>query len=384
MTSSATDFSTVTASLAGTGMPSTTYTWTLGTADNSSTVLELQGSNNNSRTIKPKAAGTGTVTVSATCGGGVTVSKTINVSVAGISLPASPIVLTKGGSTQTITPALIGYSGPVSWTWNPPDSSIATLSGSGDTGTITPVAGGKTTLTVSTNVNGRPLSKSIDVYVLDLTLSGSTGAGVVNSTDANIDYDLIMNAADTTGKELTASLAGFTSGVTYTWDQPSPYATLNYTDRANNIIRASGTAGTTNFHLTASIDGVAGASITKTIKLKAAGLTLEGDDTLYYNPYDATHRLSLALTPVGDVELECILDDPSAYASSNPTVATASWANSGARCYVTGENGGTTNITVQAKIRGTDIILTARKQITILKLDITGLPIYPLYTELPL
>ncbi|MBO7484895.1 MAG: hypothetical protein J6T84_02410 [Spirochaetaceae bacterium] len=376
----------VSASLLGTGMPGTTFTWALGSG--SSTVLELQGSNNDSRTIKPKAAGTETVTVS-TSYGGVTVSKTINVVVLGLSLTEGPIVLTPESNGQTIAASVSSYGGGIIYNWQTEGSS-ATLSdptSTGPTQTITPSTGGKTTITVTATIqatNTQLPSKSIDVYVLDLTLSGSSGAEVVNSTDANIDYNLIMNAADTTGKELTASLAGFTSGVTYTWTQPSPYATLNGTNGAQKVIQSTGTAGSTDFTLTASITGVAGASITKTIKLKAAGLTLEGDDTLYYNPNDATHRLSLALTPVGGISLDYITGDPSAYSSSNTSVATASLANSGATCYVNGQNGGSANITVKAKISGTDIVLTAIKQVTILKLDITGLPIYPSYSDLQL
>ncbi len=382
MTSSSTDSSVVTASLNGPNMPPTTFTWTVNS--NATDYIELDGTDNDTndatdtRTVKPKAAGTDkTFTVTANCGT-VTVSKTINVNVAGISVPAGPIVLTKGGSGQQITAEVIGDSN-ATISWEVPSSpNIVTISPtSGNTRTITPLSGGtggKTTLTLSTNVNDRSLSKSIDVYVLDLTLSGSTGAGVVNSTDANIDYDLIMNAADTTGKELTASLAGFTSGVTYTWTQPSPYATLNSTNGAQKIIQSTGTAGSTDFTLTASITGVAGASITKTIKLKAAGITIGGPDYFAYNE-TGTYNIST----MGDVNLGNIT-----FSELNDTENVAEISQTGAIATVTAAKGGTYTIKATAVVSGTTITVEDTKPINILKLDVTGLDVSPSNTELPL
>ena len=357
MTSSATDYSWVAASLTGTGMPNTTFNWAYGTG--SSAYLELDGTTGTPRKITSKAAGTGTVTVSTTCGT-VTVSKTINVSVVGISQPAGPIVLTKGGSGQQITPSLTAVVSGATWSWTPPDSSIATLSDSGDTRTINPMAGGHTTLTVSTYVNGRQLSKTIDVYVLDLTLSGSTGAGVVNSTDANIDYDLIMDAADTTGKELTASLAGFTSGVTYTWTQPSPYATLNGTNGAQKVIQSTGTAGSTDFTLTASIDGVTGASITKTIKLKAAGITITGASSFVYDGTPQNYSISVS----SGINLN---GGTISYDEVNDTGNVASIEKTGAMGIVTAAKGGTYTISASGQVSGTSITLTTTKTITVLR-----------------
>ena len=352
MTSSATDFSTVTASLAGTGMPSTTYTWTLGTADNSSTVLELDGTTGTTCTITPKAAGTGTVTVSATCGGGVTVSKTINVSVAGISLPASPIVLTKGGSTQTITPALIGYSGPISWTWNPPDSSIATFSDSGNTGTIAPVAGGKTTLTVSTNVNGRPLSQTIDIYVLDLVLSGGTDDGLIGPTGGN--YTLIMPAGSS-NVPLTAHLANISdSEVTFDWD-PISNATVNGTGGSRTITPSS--VGQSTFNIRAKITGTS-QIVTATVALKVVSLTISGPDSFAYNEtkeYTVCTQDGITLSNINFSELT----DPGSIAGISQNGDTGT---------VTATKGGTYTIQASATVMGTSITLTATKTISIINI----------------
>ncbi len=389
---------TLTANLAGFSPSEVSFTW-----ENNATALGTFGtinSSGNSCTITPNGTtGYYVINLQASITGVAGTTKVFKVRYKTLGLQfttSSPTAISKTAASaaeKTMTVEVNGYASVDSVTWGNWVSSVTSVASNGietkinntETATLVlnPEAGGITTVSMSATIgigaDSITLNASKQVYILDLQLSGT---GVVNSTTADSDYDLIMKASDS-GVGLTATLAGFSSDVTYSWTQPSSYATLSNTVGANPTITPTGTAGSTNFTLTASITGVAGASITKTIKLKAAGLTLEGDDTLYYNPNDATHRLSLALTPVGDVELEYILTD-SAYASSNPTVATASWGNSGARCYVNGQSGGTTNITVQAKISGTDIVLTAIKQVTILKLDITGLPIYPSYSELQL
>ncbi len=344
----------ITASLDGPNMPPTEFTWTLGTG--SSTYLDLLGSNNDSRTIKPKAAGTGTVTVSATCGGGVTVSKTINVSVAGISLPASPIVLTKGGSAQNITPELTGYSGPVSWGWTDPDSSIATLSDSGGTKTITPVAGGKTTLTVSTNVNGRSLSKTIDIYVLDLQLSGGTDGGLIALGGGN--YNLVMPAGSS-NVPLTAELANISSSeVTFEWDTISN-ATIDGMGGSRTITPSS--VGQSTFNIRAKITGT-NQTVTATVALKVVSLTISCDDIIdyYTNPVK-----NITISATGGIDLSYLTNID--VTSNNTSRATVAGTATAGTYTLTALQGGTVTITASATVNETSINLAVQKTITILR-----------------
>ncbi len=353
MTSSATDFSTVTASLAGTGMPSTTFSWAPGTG--SSTYLELDGTTGTTCTITPKAAGTGTVIVSTTCGT-VTVSKTINVSVAGISLPASPIVLTKGGSAQNITPELTGYSGPVSWGWTDPDSSIATLSDSGGTKTITPVAGGKTTLTVSTNVNGRSLSKTIDIYVLDLQLSGGTDGGLIALGGGN--YNLVMPAGSS-NVPLTAELANISSSeVTFEWDTISN-ATIDGMGGSRTITPSS--VGQSTFNIRAKITGT-NQTVTATVALKVVSLTISCDDIIdyYTNPVK-----NITISATGGIDLSYLTNID--VTSNNTSRATVAGTATAGTYTLTALQGGTVTITASATVNETSINLAVQKTITILR-----------------
>ncbi len=378
----------ITAQLAGTGMPATTFTWTVNS--NATDYIELQGTDNNTndatdtRTVKPKAAGSDkTFTVSTTCAG-ITLTKTIHVNVAGLELTCNKS-FDKSAGTGTVTAEVVGYSGtPTDWTWQSTNTNVATAgqstpSGNQCTMTLNFQNGGKTTVKIDVTVGSSTLHAEKEVYILDLQLSGvdASKIAVSDSGSPGVHYDVIMPASSGTQASLTANLVGFTSDVSFTWS-PVTNATINGTGGTRTIV-TDGTTGAYNFTIQATYDNE---SITKTVKLYTAGLTLTGNDTLYWDPNDNTHILSLALTPVGGISLDYITGDPSAYSSSNTSVATASLANSGATCYVNGQNGGSANITVKAKISGTSIILTGIKQVTILKFNITGLSSSP--TELQL
>ncbi|MBQ3687254.1 MAG: hypothetical protein II932_05440, partial [Treponema sp.] len=169
----------VTASLAGDGMPSVTYTWTPGAGADS--CIELTGSANAVRTVMPKAAGTASFTVGVQYGGTTVTSRTVDVSVAGIVFTTFPKFYKMGsspGNNITLEAEVQGYSGTVSWVaWGSETESVATVTGSGSSATLHAVAGGKTEITLTATVGGVTLTATKEIYVLDLELTSNATSG---------------------------------------------------------------------------------------------------------------------------------------------------------------------------------------------------------------
>ncbi|MBP5329920.1 MAG: leucine-rich repeat protein [Spirochaetaceae bacterium] len=367
---------TLTANLAGFSPSEVSFTW-----ENNATALGTFGtinSSGNSCTITPNGTtGWYVINLQASITGVAGTTKVFKVRYKTLGLQfttSSPTAISKTAASaaeKTMTVEVNGYASVDSVTWGNWVSSVTSVASNGietkinntETATLVlnPEAGGITTVSMSATIgigaNTITLNATKDVYILDLQLNGD---GVFNSTDTNIDYDFIKKASETTGVELTASLDGFDSGVTYEWTQPSSLATLSHTEGAENIITLNGTTGSTDFQLTASIDGVTGASITKTIKLKAAGITITGASSFVYDGTTQNYSISVS----SDINLN---GGTISYGEVNDTGNVASIERTGAMGIVTAAKGGTYTISASATVSGTSITLTATKTITILR-----------------
>jgi len=368
----------VTASLNGlSGVSGVTYTWTAGNDK-----LELTGSGT-SRTAKPKAAGDSSFTVSASLAG-VSVSATVDVTIAGIEFVRCPKFIEMGGATDQreyeaqVVPA--GGS-PTNWTWTSGTTTAAnfvgasTDSGDGSTIILSGISGGKTKITVTADVGGTTLSAEQDVYILDLGLTCSDTAAFAPPADVILDptYRLMLVSGDTNNTTVTANLAGFTDGFTYSWTLPtsSTKTTATVASSAPRILsvkpKAGGTTGTESFTVKATCTADDTIYIEKTVAVTVAGLTLTGGDSphVFNSASDApatANDITLTLgadgVNIGDVTVV-------GYESSNTAVAANPTAGADG-CTVTALKGGTTTITVTATANGKT--LTATKTITVINL----------------
>ncbi len=242
----------ITASLNGSGLPAVTYEWTLG--GSASSYIELAGSANNLRTLKPKSAGTAAFSVKAKYNGTVVSTATVDVTVAGIVLNC-PAIIELGGATDPVTATVQGYSGSLTnWSWGSTTPGIVTIESptnitNGQSVTVNTVSGGKTKITVSVDAGSSTLSAEKEVYVLNLNLTSADGSFTQPSlTEPN--YKLTLEGGDTTGTTVTANLVGITDGFTYSWT-PTSSTKMTAAFPNSRILsvkaKSDGTTGTESF-----------------------------------------------------------------------------------------------------------------------------------------
>ena len=382
LTDGSTETAALTASLEGIS-DGVTYSW----SSSDTGVFTVSPSNTSATTITPVTAGSGTVTASLEYGG-VTVQATRAVSVAGIQLTTCPDYFEKGATTGTsLVASLVGYSGSdVTWyPWTSQNTSVATLSGasSGTTwsqSTISPLAGGKTKITVTATAGGRTFSAEKEIYVFDLALSGGTSLSAPTPTNPN--YGLMLTTADTAGKTITASLNG--SGmpaVTYSWTCADSALNTIIMDDSNST---SGTftvkpkaPGTASFSVMAYYNGSLTPVCTKTVEVAVAGLTLTGSDTLVFNsdPTAPAGANNIALTAtLGGIALGALTPAGITFVSDDPTIATVAAGSASATsrsATVTALKGGKVTVTATATIAATNTELSVTKEITIINIIVT-------------
>ena len=379
LTDGSTETAALTASLEGIS-GGVTYSW----SSSDTGVFTVSPSNTSATTITPVAAGSGTVTASLEYGG-VTVQATRAVSVAGIQLTTCPDYFEKGATTGTsLMATLVGYSGSdVTWyPWTSENMSVATLSGasSGTTwsqSTISPLAGGKTKITVTATAGGRTFSTEKEIYVFDLVLSGGTSLSAPTPTNTN--YGLMLTTNDTAGKTISASLAGTgMPSVTYTWTCIDSALNTIIMDDSNST---SGTftvkpkaPGTASFSVMAYYNGSLTPVCTKTVDVAVAGLTLTGDSTHVFDsdPTAPAGANDIALTAtLGGIAPGALTPAGITFVSDDPTIATVtagSASGTSRPATVTALKGGKVTITATATIAATNTELTVTKEITIINI----------------
>ncbi|MBP5463607.1 MAG: leucine-rich repeat protein, partial [Treponema sp.] len=357
----ATDSTTLTASLWDigsdlAGLSGVTYSWTVANTS-FATSTPATGA---STTIRPVAAGTTTVQVTASYKGVTSDPCVRALNVAGLMVSCGSTALTDGMAVQksdtgkSLTAAVTGYSGSGSLTfdWMSTGTALDPVTGDGTNKPLSPSAGGKSTVTVSTTVGSRTLSKSVDVYVLDVVLGG---AGLpANASDPIV----IVNSA-TDSAALSMSLAGFASapsGVTYEWVIADETLASTSTPFAATATVVPHDTGTTTVKAQISYRGVTAESATRTINV--AGLKITGSKIF-------TKGAAGKTLPT---EFEGFATAPTVtswtWSSGTETVATASGSTGTASLGLLA--GGKTTVSVDAVVGGKT--LHAEKDIYVLDL----------------
>ena len=369
----------VNASLAGTGMPSVSYTWTPGSGADS--YIELNGSAAASRTVKPKAAGSASFTVGVSYGGTTVTSRTVNVSVAGIVFTTFPKSFAMGGATNSISLSaeVQGYSGSVSWgTWGSGSTTVASVGGQTNSGssssvTLTAAAGGKTEITLSATVGGVTLTAKKEIYILQLTLNCGDGSFTPPSGIADPNYKLTLIKGNPLTTDITANLAGLPEGsVSYTWTPlTSTKLDMTASGTGNKTVRlATVAAGNETVSVQATYDGE---SITKSVDVSVVGITLTGSSTLVFNSDPTANQIALTAT-LENIGLADLTDSGISFTSNATSIATVTAgaaSGTGRPATVTALKGGTVTITVTAAIRASGKVFSAKKDITIINLLVT-------------
>nr|MCR5621231.1 leucine-rich repeat protein [Treponema sp.] len=329
-------------------------------------------------TITPAAPGNTTVTLTASFLG-VSSTSSLPLKVAGLKLYLTPggaaagDVVMKLSDTSGVTryASVVNGSGTETLAWNITEGSSVSIPGGATGGslTITPAAGGKSVVTVSTNVNGRTLSKKLVVYVFDIALSGGTALKAPTLTVPN--YNLMMTTADTAGKTITASLNG--SGmpaVTYSWTCADPALNYIMMDDSNST---SGTftvkpkaAGTTSFSVMAYYNGSLTPVCSKTVDVTVAGVTITGSPVVKKGGTAVT----LGATVQGFTTTPTVSSWSWAWKAGAASLATITSPASSTPSLTSATAGGKSTLTVSAVVGG--VTLTAEKDIYVLELEVSA------------
>ncbi|MBR0124337.1 MAG: Ig-like domain-containing protein [Treponema sp.] len=205
--------------------------------------------------VTASSGGVATVEISATLLDGrvVTQQKTVRV----LSLEynsSSPQDFLKGQNGIYPEVAALGFptSSPA-YTWEIGDSSVATINSA--TGAINALAKGSTTVTVSASYGGKTVSKTTDIYVHEVTVSGVTELFVGGNSET-----LTATVSSPSGR-----LAP--SGITYSWTAGAGSA-VDISGSGNRRTASPGSnAGTGTVTCTASLNGIEITVATKTISV---------------------------------------------------------------------------------------------------------------------
>ena len=215
ITDAATDSTVLTASLRETGsdlagLSGVEYAWEV----QDMLVASASPAGTASTTISPAAAGSTTVKATISYKG-VSVEASRSLVVAGLSITGDEVMV-KGATGKSLSASVTGFVGTPtvsSWNWGSGSGTVASLTGT-DTSSVgvNPLAGGKSTVTVSAVVGGRTLTKSVDVYVLDIELGGT-------GLPASAADPVVLTTSATGSADLTASLPGLSGldGVDWEW-----------------------------------------------------------------------------------------------------------------------------------------------------------------------
>ncbi|MBP5463993.1 MAG: leucine-rich repeat protein, partial [Treponema sp.] len=273
------------------------YSWESG----NTSLFTVSPENTSGTTVTPVAAGSDTVTATLTYGG-VSVTASRDVSVAGITIGGSATHVWNAAAashTMSLTVAPVGITAVDSYTtsaYTSSDTDVATVTvtGGGTGITVTAKKGGAATITAKATYGGRTLTATKEIAILKLNVTDGTGASVPATGS-------ILTTGAT--KALTAVLEGIPAAdVEYEWtSSDSAKISLSSVDEAATTL--SGVDfGSSDITVTATYKETA--VCTKTMAF-AVALAVESlsEYLASLNPadYDADHPLVLpALAVTGD------------------------------------------------------------------------------------
>jgi uncharacterized protein YjdB len=208
------------------------------------------------------------------------------VSVTAVNLSPSTLSLTAGGATGSLTATLAPVNATNrNVTWSSSATSIATVSGSGLNATVTPVAAGSATITVSTTDGGFMASCDVTVERVG-AVTGVTIPGTVNvATAGTYPIHATIQPATATNK-----LVDWTTS-------NAAVATVDETTSVNSVIRGR-TVGTALITVTTR-DGAKTSTCTVTVTpggIAVTGVTIDPTTLAMWTGEQAT--VLTALIPV--------------------------------------------------------------------------------------
>ena len=382
ITNQSDDSTNLTASLTGLSVSGVSYEWNVASASVAS-ASPLSGTAAATTTVTPASTGTTEVKVRASYKGVYSGWCTRTLNVAGLTVTLTPGGAAAGDFVMKMseTSGVIRYASVAHGTgletidWTISEGSAVTINGTSTTSrTLTPAAGGKSKITVSTSVNGRTLSKSFYVYVLDLVLGGT---GLPTS-----DTDPItMLCTASASAALTASLDGLSGleDVSYGWvigdttviaasSTNTDSTTLTPVNAGSTTVKASATYGGVTVYSAVRDVNVAGFTLTASA---LNGLTNEGSDTYFVTPgFGGTSYVSFTYSFTGiDASDVTYISDVDKFTSSDNSVVTFGARNSGQACQADVSAGGSGSVTVTATVKlTTGEYISASKTLTILRL----------------
>lgn len=167
------------------------------------------------------------------------------------------LVLKKGSAavapeTASLTADVLLFSGTPSYSWSVTGSAATIANTSGTDNTVTPVQGGISTVTVTADLGDRTLTAELDIYVLDIAVSGPDVPEAAGTA-------IIITNTDTDSTTLTASLAGIPAlaDAAYEWQVESPTVALASGTEGESVTITPAGPGTTAVKVRASYQGVA-------------------------------------------------------------------------------------------------------------------------------
>lgn len=306
--------------------------WSWSSSDESVvTVSGTANGNETSGTVNIAGGGIATVTAQAELSDGRILTKQKEVRVLGISFNETQRDFLKGQTDTSLSASLAGFPDGQTCTWTSSNSSVASINSS--SGALSLSAKGKSTITVSATYGGRTVTKTKEIVVHEVKLTGGdfafTGAG---------NYTTLTRSVESPSGESSPS------GITY----PSCTSNLGSAtfQSGSNYKFTSTSTGTATVTLTASLNGKT-TTVTKQVKVYSVSIN---DINPLFSKDAGAKTLSATITP----------PPPSGYftyswTSGTPSKADFSGSTTGLSVSVTPKAAGKVQIAFHVKKDGAEV-----------------------------
>lgn len=272
--------------------------------------------------LTPLAGGVTTVSVQMELSDGRIVTKSKEIRVLSLSLAGGDLDLLKGQTSTSLSVTQNGFPSTPVYTWASTNDGVASVSG----GSVSPVAKGNTTISVSASYGGKTVSAKKTVHVHEATISG----GQYVFTDNNTTFSVTVSSPD--GAE--------SPSVAYSWmSQSTSVATVPSSCESSSCLVSAVSAGSSTIKATLTLNGK-NVVLQRTVNVYK--LNLSGPEFIAKTGGAKTFTASVS----GYSEAVNYI-----WSSSSSSVATVGAGNSSTTS-VTPETTGTTTVSVKVTING--------------------------------
>lgn len=272
--------------------------------------------------LTPLAGGVTTVSVQMELSDGRIVTKSKEIRVLSLSLAGGDLDLLKGQASTSLSVTQNGFPSTPVYTWASTNDGVASVSG----GSVSPVAKGNTTISVSASYGGKTVSAEKTVHVHEATISG----GQYVFTDNNTTFSVTVSSPD--GAE--------SPSVAYSWmSQSTSVATVPSSCESSSCLVSAVSAGSSTIKATLTLNGK-NVVLQRTVNVYK--LNLSGPEFIAKTGGAKTFTASVS----GYSEAVNYI-----WSSSSSSVATVGTGNSSTTS-VTPKTTGTTTVSVKVTING--------------------------------